>query len=159
MEGNKIQTFDSAQFGRLRTLEIDGDPWFVGRDVAAALGYAKPENALIAHVDADDKTTTLIQSSGSNYKSNTTIINESGLYSLIMSSKLPSAKQFKRWVTSEVLPSIRKTGGYSNPNAAQPAAESSRPKFLIQSAEEMMAEARICDSRGKSMADIVPHRH
>lgn len=147
MEENKMQTFDNAQFGRLRTLEIDGDPWFVGRDVAAALGYAKPENALIAHVDADDKTTTLIQSSGSNYKSNTTIINESGLYSLIMSSKLPSAKQFKRWVTSEVLPSIRKTGGYSNPNAAQPAAESSRPKFLSQSAEGMMAEARICDSR------------
>lgn len=144
---NKIQTFDSAQFGRLRTLEIDGNPWFVGRDVAVALGYAKPENALIAHVDADDKTTTLNQGSGSNYKSNTTIINESGLYSLIMSSKLPSAKQFKRWVTSEVLPSIRKTGGYSNPNAAQHAAESSRPKFLSQSAEEMMAEARICDSR------------
>ena len=70
MEENKMQTFDNAQFGRLRTLEIDGDPWFVGRDVAVALGYAKPENALIAHVDADDKTTTLIQSSGSNYKSN-----------------------------------------------------------------------------------------
>ena len=147
MEENKIQIFNNPQFGQLRTLEIDGELWFAGKDVAVALGYAKPENALAAHVDIEDKTTTLIQGGGSNYKSKTTIINESGLYSLILSSKLPSAKQFKRWVTSEVLPSIRKTGGYSKPHAAQPAAESSRPKFLIQSAEEMMAEARICDSR------------
>ncbi len=85
---------------------------FVGKDVATALGYAKPENAIATHVDADDKTTTLIQGTGSNYKSKVVIINESGLYSLILSSKLPQAKAFKRWVTSEVLPQIRKTGGY-----------------------------------------------
>ena len=76
------------------------------------LGYAKPQNALAAHVDEDDKTTALIQGTGSNYKTQATLINESGLYSLILSSKLPQAREFKRWVTSEVLPQIRRTGGY-----------------------------------------------
>ena len=81
---------------------MNNEPWFVGKDVAEALGYAKPENALAAHVDGEDKTTTLIQGTGSNYKTNATVINESGLYSLVLSSKLPTAKQFKRWVTHEV---------------------------------------------------------
>ncbi len=80
--------------------------------MAEALGYAKPENAISTHVDDEDKTTTLIQGTGSNYKSKTTIINESGLYSLVLSSKLPGAKRFRRWVTSEVLPSIRRHGAY-----------------------------------------------
>ena len=91
---------------------------FVGKDVAQALGYAKPENAIATHVDVDDKTTTLIQGTGSNYKSKVIIINESGLYSLILSSKLPQAKAFKHWVTSEVLPQIRRTGGYIPTHAA-----------------------------------------
>lgn len=148
MGENKIQIFNNPQFGQLRTLEIDGELWFAGKDVAVALGYAKPENALAAHVDIEDKTTTLIQGGGSNYKSKTTIINESGLYSLILSSKLPSAKQFKRWITSEVLPSIRKTGGYITPESVQSSGPiSPRPKFLSQSVAEMMAEAKICDSR------------
>ena len=85
---------------------------FVGKDVATALGYAKPQNALATHVDEDDKTTAPIQGTGSNYITRLTFINESGLYSLILSSKLPQAKAFKRWVTSEVLPQIRQTGGY-----------------------------------------------
>ena len=110
---NKITVFANDYFGTIRTLEIDGEPWFVGKDVAAILGYAKPTNAIAAHVDSEDKTTTLIQGTGSNYKSKTTIINESGVYSLVLGSKLPSAKKFKRWITSEVLPSIRKTGGYN----------------------------------------------
>lgn len=97
----------------IRSLVLNGEPWFVGRDAAKALGYEKPENALAAHVFEEDKTTTLIQGSGSNYKSNTTIINESGLYSLIFGSKLETARQFKRWVTSEVLPAIRKRGSYT----------------------------------------------
>ena len=92
---------------------------FVGKDVATALGYAKPENAIATHVDTDDKTTTLIQGTGSNYKSKVVIINESGLYSLILSSKLPQAKAFKRWVTNIVLPQIRKTGGYIPTTDAQ----------------------------------------
>lgn len=109
---NNIKVFESKEFGEIRTVTIDSEPWFVGKDVAMALGYAKPENAIATHVDEEDKTTTLIQGTGSNYKSKTVIINESGLYSLIMSSKLSNAKAFKRWVTSEVLPSIRKHGGY-----------------------------------------------
>lgn len=108
-----INVFKSEEFGSIRTLtDKKGNPWFVGKDVAKALGYAKPENALAAHVCQEDKTSTLIQGSGSNYKSQTVIINESGLYSLVLSSKLESAKRFKRWVTSEVLPQIRRTGGY-----------------------------------------------
>lgn len=109
---NELQIFNSPEFGNIRAMEIDGEPWLVGKDVAAALGYAKPENAIASHVAQDDKTTTLIQGTGSNYKSKAVVINESGLYSLILSSKLPGAKKFKRWVTSEVLPAIRKTGGY-----------------------------------------------
>lgn len=108
--------FTHPQFGTVRTVEISGEPWFVGKDVATALGYANPSNAVSVHVDKEDKTSYLIQVSGSNYKANTALINESGLYALILSSKLPSAKEFKHWVTSEVLPSIRKTGGYVNPS-------------------------------------------
>lgn len=108
--------FTHPQFGTVRTVEISGEPWFVGKDVAIALGYANPSNAVSVHVDKEDKTSYLIQVSGSNYKANTALINESGLYALILSSKLPSAKEFKHWVTSEVLPSIRKTGGYVDPS-------------------------------------------
>ena len=107
-----IQIFTSEVFGEIRTCQVNNQIMFVGKDVATALGYAKPENAIATHVDAEDKTTTLIQGPGSNYKSKVVIINESGLYSLILSSKLPQAKAFKRWVTSEVLPQIRQTGGY-----------------------------------------------
>lgn len=109
---NEIKIFENEEFGSVRTMEINGEPYFVGKDVATILGYVKPENAIANHVDDEDKTTTLIQGTGSNYKSNAVIINESGLYSLILSSKLPKAKEFKHWVTSEILPSIRKTGGY-----------------------------------------------
>ena len=107
-----IQIFTSDIFGEIRTCQVNNQIMFVGKDVATALGYAKPENAIATHVDTEDKTTTLIQGTGSNYKSKVVIINESGLYSLILSSKLPQAKAFKRWVTNEVLPQIRKTGGY-----------------------------------------------
>ena len=110
---NEIKTFENAEFGSVRTIEIKGEPYFVGKDVAEILGYVKPENAIANHVDSEDKTSTLIQGSGSNYKSKTIIINESGLYSLILGSKLPNAKKFKRWVTSEVLPTIRKHGMYA----------------------------------------------
>jgi len=109
---SNLQEFVNQDFGEIRGLNYQDMPWLVGKDVAVCLGYKKPENALTSHVDADDKTTTLIQGSGSNYKSKTTIINESGFYSLVFGSKLPTAKQFKHWVTSEVLPQIRQTGGY-----------------------------------------------
>ena len=109
----ELQIFRSERFGDVRTLTgKNGEVLFVGKDVAKALGYKKTENALAAHVDEEDKTITLIQGSGSNYKTRAVFINESGLYSLILSSKLEQAKAFKRWVTSVVLPQIRKTGSY-----------------------------------------------
>lgn len=108
-----IQIFQSKTFGEIRTMTNEqGETFFVGKDVAVALGYAKPQNALATHVDDEDKTTTLIQGTGSNYKTNVVVINESGLYALVLSSKLPQAKAFKRWVTSEVLPAIRRKGRY-----------------------------------------------
>lgn len=110
-----LQVFNFEELP-VRTMNIDGEPHFVGSDVAKILGYLKPANAIANHVDDEDKTTTLIQGTGSNYKSKAVIINESGLYSLIFSSKLESAKRFKRWVTSEVLPAIRKTGTYQVPD-------------------------------------------
>lgn len=121
---NGLQTFANEEFGAVRSLMIEDMPWFVGYDVAKALGYVKPRNAVSVHVDDEDKNTALIQGAiqgGTQGNPNMTIINESGLYSLILSSKLPAAKRFKRWVTSEVLPSIRRTGGYGT--AATQAAE------------------------------------
>ncbi len=111
---NKLQVFKNENLGEIRTIIINNEVWFVGKDVARILGYAKPENAISTHIDNEDKTTTLIQGIGSNYKSKAVIINESGLYSLILSSKLPKAKEFKCWVTSEILPQIRKNGYYSS---------------------------------------------
>lgn len=114
MENNLI-AFENPEFGEIRTMIIDGDPWFVGKDVADALGYEKPRNAIAMHVDDDDSLKWGVTDSLGR-EQETTIINESGLYSLILSSKLPTAKSFKHWVTSEVLPSIRKTGAYFVPS-------------------------------------------
>lgn len=108
-----LQIFNNPEFGAIRTIEKDGEPWFVGKDVAAALGYKDTVNALKSHVDTEDKGGWQITTQFGDKE--TTIINESGLYSLVLSSKLPTAKKFKRWVTSEVIPSIRKTGSYSVP--------------------------------------------
>ena len=110
---NEITVFSNDEFGSIRTVTIENEPWLVGKDVAEVLGYTNPSKALADHVDTEDKLNnetllSLGQRGG-------WLINESGLYSLIMSSKLPTAKKFKRWVTSEVLPSIRKTGSYSKP--------------------------------------------
>lgn len=108
---NEIKIFESPEFGRIRTVSDEkGEPWFIGKDVATVLGYSNVRDALCKHVDKEDKGVANCDSLGGRQK--TTIINESGLYSLILSSKLPRAREFKRWVTSEVLPQIRKTGGY-----------------------------------------------
>ena len=112
---NDLQIFNSPEFGEIRAVELDGEPWFVGKDVATALGYTNSRKALSDHVDEEDKGVTKCYTPGGEQEM--TIINESGVYSLIFSSKLPKAKEFKRWVTSEVLPSIRKTGGYLTPEA------------------------------------------
>lgn len=111
---NALKIYENAEFGQIRTVEINGEPWFAGKDVAEALGYVKPLNAIAAHVDEDDSLKQgLIDSMGRTQE--TIIINESGLYSLILGSSLDSAKKFKRWITSEVIPSIRKTGSYNLP--------------------------------------------
>lgn len=142
-----LMTFSSPDFGEIRTIEENGEPWFAGKDVAAALGYINTKDALSRHVDSDDKR-------GSRFptpcgEQELTIINESGLYSLVLSSKLPTAKQFKRWVTSDVLPSIRKNGGYI---AGQ--SELSPAELLAQAlkvADRVLAErdARIAAMQGK----------
>jgi len=105
-----LTIFNNQQFGEIRATDIDGEPWFVGKDVATALGYNNSRDAIFKHVDAEDKRVSRFATPSGEQEM--TVINESGLYSLALSSKLPSAKAFKRWVTSEVLPSIRKTGGY-----------------------------------------------
>lgn len=109
---NEIKIFENEEFGSVRTMEINGEPYFVGKDIAEILGYSKARNAIANHVDDDDKKVAPIQGDLGGTQE-MTVINESGLYSLIMSSKLPNAKRFKRWVTSEILPAIRKTGSYS----------------------------------------------
>src|SRR5699024_2851003 len=107
---NNLTIFESPEFGSIRTVELDGEPWLVGKDVATALGYKNPQEAIRTHVDDEDKGVSEILTPGG--KQSVPIINESGLYSLVLSSKLPTAKQFKRWITSEVIPAIRKNGGY-----------------------------------------------
>lgn len=107
---NELKLFEHPEFGAVRTVELDGDPWLVGKDVAEALGYSNPRKALADHVDPEDKGVTKCDTLGGEQEM--AIINESGLYSLVLSSKLPGARKFRRWVTYEVLPSIRKHGGY-----------------------------------------------
>jgi prophage antirepressor-like protein/phage antirepressor YoqD-like protein len=109
---NQLQVFQHEEFGKVRSILIDGAPWFIGKEIADILGYSNTRDALSVHVDCDDKNTVVIHD-GIRGNPNKTVINESGLYSLILSSKLPQAKSFKRWVTSEVLPSIRKHGAYA----------------------------------------------
>lgn len=110
MKNNQIQMFEHEDLGKIRIINIGGEPWFVGKDVSDILGYSNSRKALLDHVDAQDKLASRFVTSGQNRSM--TAINESGLYSLILSSKLPQAKAFKRWVTSEILPSIRKHGAY-----------------------------------------------
>lgn len=113
---NNFQIFSNAEFGNIRTVTIDGEPWFVGKDIAEALGYSNTSKAVMNHVDTEDKMTEIsAYSQNGNTVGKLTFINESGLYSLILSSKLSNAKKFKRWVTGEVLPAIRKSGHYEAP--------------------------------------------
>lgn len=134
---NELKIFENKEFGSIRTVEVDGQPYFIGKDVAEALGYAKARNAIAAHVSQEDKKDALIQGDLGGTQA-MTIINESGLYSLILSSKLPTAKKFKCWVTSEVLPSIRKHGAYMTENTLEQAL--TNPDFLIQLAIKLKEE-------------------
>lgn len=114
---NNLQVFKNTEFGEVRVIENDGEPWFVGKDVAEILGYSNPRKALADHVDDEDKMDGVTIRDSIGREQTPTFINESGLYSLILRSQLPQAKKFKRWVTSEVLPAIRKQGTYSLPSS------------------------------------------
>lgn len=132
---NELKIFENEEFGQIRSIEIDGLPYFVGKDVAEILGYERADNAIRNHIDEEDKLMHQISASGQNR--NMIIINESGLYSLILSSKLPTAKQFKRWVTSEVLPTIRKQGYYTADNN-----KNDETKAKLLRAEAMVINAK-----------------
>lgn len=151
---NKIKIFENPEFGSIRTLQKDGEPWFVGKDVAAALGYSNPRKAIADHVDEEDKGVTNCYTLGGNQ--NMTIINESGLYSLILSSRLPTAKKFKHWVTSEVLPSIRKTGGYISGQENMSDSELMAKALLVAQRQINQRDARIAEMQPKALfADSV----
>ena len=131
-----LMIFENTEFGQIRTVEIENEPWFVGKDVANALGYEKATDAVRKHVNEEDRGISKIETPSG--KQNTTIINESGLYALIFGSKLESAKRFKHWVTSEVLPSIRKHGAYMTEETIEKALM--EPDFLIQLATKLKSE-------------------
>ena len=144
---NELKIFNNPEFGEIRTIDINGEPWMVGKDVAAALGYERPTKAIQDHVDDEDKEEVPIQDSIGRMQK-TPIINESGLYSLVLSSKLPGAKKFRRWVTSEVLPSIRQTGGYNIPKdypSALRAFADAEEKRLALEAENEIQRQQIAD--------------
>ena len=130
---NKIEIFNNEEFGAVRTLTIDNEPYFVGKDVAQALGYSNARDAINKHVDDEDKGVANCDTLGG--KQEMTVITESGLYSLVLSSKLPTAKKFKHWVTAEILPSIRKHGAYMTPETLEKALYN--PDFLIKLATEL----------------------
>ena len=165
-----LTVFENPEFGSIRTIELDGEPWLVGKDVAAALGYSNTKDALASHVDDEDKR--ILQRSEIatienhipksvlpvNFVSadvpnrGLTIINESGLYSLVLSSKLPTARKFRRWVTSEVLPSIRKTGGY----VALPKDYPSALRALADAEEKRLALLAENERQQQVIADFEP---
>ena len=146
---NEIQIFQNQEFGAIRTMSNEqGEPMFCAKDVCESLGYSNGRDAVRKHVDGEDKTTVAICDGGSNYKSQAIFINESGLYALILSSKLESAKRFKHWVTSEVLPSIRKQGGYM---VARP--DETDEEILARALQIMKAAI---ESRDEVIAELLP---
>ena len=157
---NDLTTFTNPEFGQVRTVEIDGTPWLVGKDVAVALGYKNPTKAIIAHVDDEDKQLEMLPQeaeaqngtlpSGS---TKTALINESGLYSLILSSKMPKAKAFKRWVTSEVLPAIRKNGAYESFQAQQHIEQLEATNTRLNTAIQAVGTAK------QQLADVISLRN
>lgn len=148
---NDLQIFKSEQFGEIRTVEIEGEPWFVGKDVAIALGYKEPSKAARERVDDEDRGMSKIDTPSGIQEM--TIINESGLYSLVLSSKLPTAKQFKRWVTSEVIPSIRKHGGYIHGQETMTDAELLAKALLVANRQIEERQKRIDALEEKAKLD------
>ena len=169
---NELKLFEHPDFGKIRTVTIDDEPYLVGRDVAEVLGYSNPSKAVIAHVDDEDKRFEMLPIADSQNGNliKTAIINESGLYSLILGSKLPGARKFKRWVTSEVLPSIRKHGAYmtdetieqvlSDPDtiirlATQLKEERSKNKVLAQRNTELLVDKQIMQPKADYFDELV----
>ena len=161
---NNLEIFRNEEFGEIRTVTINGEPWFVGKDITEALGYSNSRKTIYDHVDYDDKEVTICDTPGGQQKM--TVINESGLYSLILSSKLPNARKFKRWVTAEVLPTIRKHGMYAtddllnNPDLAIKTfealkAERERNKQLTADNEMMKPKALFADAVATSKTSIL----
>ena len=163
-----LTAFSNPEFGMIRTVEIDGEPWFIGRDVARILGYANPNDALAKHVDEEDKGVAKCDTPGGVQE--LAVINESGLYSLVLSSKLPNAKQFKHWVTAEVLPSIRKHGAYMTPETLEKALlnpdgmikvlqalkeEQEKNKALASENEQMKPKALFADAVASADTSIL----
>ena len=144
---NDLQIFKNEEFGEIRTVDIDGEIWFVGRDIASALGYSDARKAVTSHTDEDDRTNRPITDSLGR-KQETTIINESGLYSLVLSSGLENAKKFKKWITSEVIPSIRKNGGYL---ANQ---ENMTPEQIVANA--LVVAQNIIANKDKQIEEMTP---
>lgn len=149
---NDIQIFKSEDFGNIRTTTINNEPYFVGKDVTDILGYSNSRDAISKHVDGEDRGVSECDTPGGIQK--LTFINESGLYSLILSSKMPNAKKFKHWVTSEVLPNIRKHGAYMNEQTLEQALTS--PDFLIRLAQELKSEKEARQKLEKQAAEDAP---
>ena len=146
---NELQIFENKDFGKVRVVQIKGQPWFVGKEVAEILGYAKPLNAVSMHVEEDDSLKQgLIDSIGRTQQ--TILINESGLYSLILSSKLPTAKKFKHWVTSEVLPTIHRYGMYATEKLLQ------SPEFLLEVAKRLKADKERIAALEGTIKELAP---
>lgn len=153
---NELQVFKNQEFGSVRTLVVNNEPWFVGKDIAESLGYTATEKAIRTHIDGDDKGVTEMDTPGGKQK--VVIINESGLYSLVLSSKLPSAKKFKRWVTSEVLPALRKTGQYQ---VKELSGQELMAKALIEAQSVLAAKDKVIEEMKPKVvfADAVATSH
>lgn len=157
-----LKIWENPEFGTLRVIEQNGEPWMVGKDVATALGYAKPTDAIRKHVDPEDKGVSKTETPSGEQEM--VIINESGLYSLVLSSKMPGAKRFRRWVTNEVLPSIRKTGGYIAGQESMSDSELMAKALLVAKRqidaktaqiEEMLPKAVFADAVAASKTSIL----
>lgn len=146
---NNLQVFNNEEFGQIRTMVIDGEPWFVGKDVAEALGYERPTDTVRKRVDDEDRGISKMETPSG--KQEMTIINESGLYTLVLGSKLDSAKRFKRWVTSEVLPAIRKTGSYNKPMT-----EAEQIRLLAKGATELYERVDKVETKIETLENDMP---
>jgi len=148
---NELKVFANPEFGQVRTVEIDGEPWLVGKDVALALGYSNTKDALTRHVDKEDRRGSRFTTPSGEQQM--TVINESGLYSLVLGSKLPTARKFRRWVTAEVLPAIRGTGRYEGKPMTPAQLIAAQAQVLVEMEGRMEAVEAKADAALKAAGD------